>query len=93
MDVSVSLISLFAFIVVLGIVVDDAIVVVDAQRARGVALAAERGADVAVLDDDELDGALAKVRDLDDRGALDAWMREADRSRIGVGQITLLAAQ
>ncbi len=47
----------------------------------------------ALLDDDELDGALAKVRDLDDRGALEEWMREADRSRIGVGQITLLAAQ
>lgn len=46
----------------------------------------------ALADDDELAAALAKVRDLDAAGTLDAFVADHDKPRRHLGQITFLAA-
>ncbi len=46
----------------------------------------------ALLSAEETAAAVARVRELDASGGLEAWMRDADASRAGVGQVTLIAA-
>jgi len=47
----------------------------------------------ALVEQEELDNALARVRDLDAAGALDAFVAEYDSHRPSIGQITFLCAR